>query len=389
MRSGRSVWEDALTEQEAAGLDPGLSGELNRRPDVLVVGGGMLGLATAVLCSQTGLGRVTVLEQSSLGAGASGGAAGLLIPDAHEGTDPAPFVALGRASLTAWRRLESNGPAGLGLVPLDWLGLEPLPAGFAAHLPPTARRLTAEEVHRLVPELAAPFPGVLLADQARVNPLRALARLAARLAAHGGAVLTGVKVVDVVVRGDRVVAVATSTSDLSPGAVVFTTGGPPELPHLPLDLAGEMIKGHLLATEPTRVRSPGAIEPFATELEDGRLLSGGTLDVGDSSPVVRSEVVGEIRSMLDAAFPVLRDIPTSHSWCCFRPALADRLPVIDRVPGLVNAWVTCGHFRTGILMAPATGELLARWMAEDEAPREAYPFRIHRPGLRGSGASEH
>jgi glycine oxidase len=62
--------------------------------------------------------------------------------------------------------------------------------------------------------------------------------------------------------------------------------------------------------------------------------------------------------------------------------------VIDRVPGLVNAWITCGHFRTGILMAPATGDLLAEWIAGDESPEDAYPFRIQRPGLRASGSTE-
>jgi glycine oxidase len=369
-------------------LDPGAAGELKRRPDILVVGGGVVGLAVAVICAQAGLGHVTVVEQRSLGAGASGGAAGLLVPDAHHGTDPAPFVALGRASLSAWRRLDSTGPGGVGLLPLDWLGLEPFPAGAASDLPPTAHRLTADEVHRLVPDLVAPCPGVVIAGQGRVNPLRALARLAEQLLASGGSILSGVGVLDVSLGSDRVINVATSAGDLSPGAVVFATGGPPGLPHLPLDLGGEMIKGHLLATEPTPLKSPGAVEPFATQLEDGRLLSGGTLDVDDSTPVVRTGVVGGIRAMLDAAFPVLKDIPTSHSWCCFRPVVADRLPVIDRVPGLVNTWITCGHFRTGILMAPATGDLLAEWIADDESPEQAHPFRIQRPGLRASGSTE-
>ena len=382
-RAGRPIWEDALTLEEVAKLDPGVPGELNRRPDIVVVGGGMVGLATAVICAQAGLGHVTVVEQRSLGAGASGGAAGLLIPDAHHGSDPAPFVALGRTSLSGWRRLDSTCPGGVGLLPLEWLGLGPFPPGGGSDLPPTAHRLTADEVERLVPDLAAPCPGVLIARQGRVNPLRALARLADQLVACEGSIVSGVEVLDVSLQGDRVVNVTTSAGDLSPGAVVFATGGPPELRHLPLELRGELAKGHLLATEPTPVNSPGAVQPFATQLEDGRLLSGGTLDVGDSTPVVRPGVVTEIRSMLDAAFPVLKDIPTSHRWCCFRPVLADRLPVIDRVPGLVNAWVTCGHYRTGILMAPATGDLLAEWIALDDAPQEAYPFRVQRPGLQG------
>jgi glycine/D-amino acid oxidase-like deaminating enzyme len=144
MRAGRPVWEDGLTPAEAAALDVGVASDLNRRPDVLVVGGGMVGLAVAVMCQRAGLGSITVLEEATLGAGASGRAAGLLIPDAHHGTDPAPFVTLACSSLAAWRQLDSAWPGGVGFVPLDWLGLDPQPAAFAANLPPTAQRSVAE-----------------------------------------------------------------------------------------------------------------------------------------------------------------------------------------------------------------------------------------------------
>jgi glycine/D-amino acid oxidase-like deaminating enzyme len=46
----------------------------------------------------------------------------------------------------------------------------------------------------------------------------------------------------------------------------------------------------------------------------------------------------------------------------FRPATGDGQPVIDRVPGLDNAWVSAGHDGTGLLMAPATGQALATWI---------------------------
>jgi glycine oxidase len=409
MRSGRPIWEDALTAEEAAMLDPGPTAgpgpgrlgnhdrRLERRPDVLIVGGGMVGLATAVSCARAGLGHVTVVEQNTLGAGASGGAAGLLVPDTHEGTDPEPVVRLGRLSLAAWQRLNAlseelpalttgkpseSGPGGLGLLPLDWLGLGPFPPGVRPDLSSVAHPLTADEVQTLVPDLATPANGVLIPGQARVNPLRALARLAGILAALGGAITTSVTVFDVVIRGDRVVTVATSGGDVSPGTVVFATGGPPGLPNLPLDITGEMVKGHLLVTQPSEVKLPGSVAPFGTGLEDGRVLSGGTLDDNDSTPQVQPGVVSEIRSRLDDGLPALRGVATSHRWCCFRPAVADRIPVIDRVPGLTNAWVTCGHFRTGILMAPATGDLVARWMLDDEEPADVHPFRIQGRTLR-------
>jgi glycine/D-amino acid oxidase-like deaminating enzyme len=106
-------------------------------------------------------------------------------------------------------------------------------------------------------------------------------------------------------------------------------------------------------------------------LEDGRLLAGGTLDYGDESPAVRDEVIDAIVAGLRAALPKLGDVRVSHKWCCFRPRHPDGRPVIDRAPGLANAWLTSGHFRTGILNAPATGMAIARWISSDKPPPES------------------
>ncbi len=86
---------------------------------------------------------------------------------------------------------------------------------------------------------------------------------------------------------------------------------------------------------------------------------------------------------LRAALPGVRDIGISHQWCCFRPRHPDRRPVIDRVPGLRNAWLTSGHFRTGILNAPATGLAIARWISADKSPPEARAWSAARFSGRG------
>jgi glycine oxidase len=382
----QAVWLDQLVAEEVAALEPGVPAALDRRPDVLVVGGGMVGVASAVACRRAGLGSVTLVERERrLGAGASGGAAGLLVPESHHGVDPAVLVDLGRLSLGRWRELQATVPGGVGLLDLDWFGLEPLPAEFAADLPPSAERLDAGEVARLVPGLAGPVAAVRIRHQARLNPLRALARLAAALtgaplgAATGAAtVATGVAVLGATVRGGRVVSVSTTAGEISPGAVIFATGGPPVLDRLELDVPSGSTKGHLLATEPTSPLLPGTVAPLGTQLDDGRLLSGGTLDTGDDSPAVRPDVVGAVWREIEAGLPLARGVRVSHQWCCFRPTHPDGLPVIDRVPGLSNAWLTSGHFRTGILMAPATGQALADWIASGRQPPAVVGLEIAR-----------
>ena len=362
-----AIWRDQLTAEERSVLGRADDGVAGARPDVLVVGGGILGVTTAAACAEAGLGSVLLIETGRLGAGATGGATGLLIPEPHQWSDPEPFVDLERAGLERWHDLQQSVPGGVGLVDVDWLGLAPHDSGYAAHQPRAVEWLNPGQVAELLPGLARPMEGALIHRQARINPLRAVARLAARLPA----VTSGVAATSVEINGDRIVKVATSAGDIQPGAVVFATGRPPMLDGLPLHIPSDRVKGHLLVTEPTDVRLPGIVAPLATQIEGGQLLAGGTFEPGDESPAVQPEVIDAIVQGLAAVLPALRGIGVAYQWCCFRPRHPDRRPVIDMVPGLANAWLTSGHFRTGILNAPVTAAVLSRWIAAGEPPVEA------------------
>jgi glycine/D-amino acid oxidase-like deaminating enzyme len=371
---GRSVWLDLLTGDERRLLQPGVPGTFERRPDVLIVGGGILGLATAAACVQTALGSVMVIERDRLGEGASGGAAALLAPTSHYG-DAAPHAELGRISLLAWRELQATWPGGVGLVDLDWISLEPKPFGDIAD-PPNAERLSARAVAELAPDLLNPMPAVIVRGEARLNPLRTLGCLAAALPC----VATGVEARGVTRSGDRVTGVATNHGLIQPGAVVFATGLAPTLDGLELELPQTEVKGHMLATEPTAVRLPGTVNPFGTQIEDGRLIGGGDFSDDNGAHTPQPEMWAAHWSNLVAGLPGLQGTRMSHQWCCFRPAHPDRLPVIDRIPGLTNAWLSSGHFRTGILMAAATGRALANWIGSGQRPTEVAAFGAARFG---------
>ena len=369
-----TVWADGLDLAARAVLDPGVPGDLDPRPDVLVVGGGVIGLATALFCRRAGLGRVLVIEARRLAAGASGGAGGALAPDLHQLTDPPAFVRLARASLTLFRDLDQEWDGALGLRWAPRLILLPDGSPPSPQLWPGVELLGADQVAELEPDLA-PVPAALLTTgQAQVNPLR----LAAVLARRAGSVATGIAMTSLQVAGGRVVRVRTTAGDLHPGMVVLATGLAPE-PWV--RFPQRLVKGHLIATEPGRFRlrcgvhgPGGGVGP----LPGGGLLAGGTRDEGDQSPHVRPEVVASIRRRLDALLPAAQDVRSTHRWCCFRPATADGQPVIDQVPGIENAWVSAGHDGTGILLAPATGQALARWIATGKRPRTVNSFTLSR-----------
>jgi glycine/D-amino acid oxidase-like deaminating enzyme len=334
MTVGHAVWPDQLDDAERWLLSPGIPPDLDRRPDVLVVGGGIVGCATAAACVRAGLGSVVLLERETLGAGASGGAAGILQPEVHVGVDPPAFVDFMRLSLSAWRELHTLWPGGVGLLNVRY------------------KREPA----------------------ARVNPLRAIARLAA----HLSGIATGVDVTGVQTRDGRIEAVLTSAGAFHPGRVVFATGLAPVLHGLELNLPSMEVKGHMLCSAPTGLQPPTGVSDLVTVIEDGRLLMGGTLDLGDTARVVRPEVAARLWQELVEAWPAVAETTVEYTWACFRPAHADHLPVIDRVPGLQNAWLTSGQYKTGILCAPGTANALVAWMQSDSPPAEIAAFALRR-----------
>src|SRR5207249_2215207 len=154
------------------------------------------GLVTAATCRLSGLGSVSLIERDRLGAGSTGGAAGLLVPEAHAGIDPAWFVDLSRISLDLWRDVDTRWPGGVGLLDLDWLGLEPLlQVELTSALADRAERLDADAVAMVVPNLRTPSNALRVKRQARLNPLRACVRLAQGLqSVAAGVEATGVRI---------------------------------------------------------------------------------------------------------------------------------------------------------------------------------------------------
>ena len=118
-----------------------------------------------------------------------------------------------------------------------------------------------------------------------MNPLRTVARLASGLPS----VCTGLTALGAYVRGDRLFSLSTAASEISPSAVIFATGGPPKLDGLQIDVPSGNLKGHILTTEPAPIELGGGFAPIATQIEEGRLLAGGTVDIGDNTPDVHPE----------------------------------------------------------------------------------------------------
>jgi glycine/D-amino acid oxidase-like deaminating enzyme len=334
---GRPVWDDTAPRHDIAALDPGLPDALPGTPDVLVVGGGQVGLATAAACTSAGMSTLLV-ERGRLAGGPSGRNGGFLLVDLARSW-PEVWRRLSRRSLELHR--EFNARADFGLRLLD------LAAG--------------EEV--------------IIAAQGHVNPLRA----AAAYARSAGVVATGIEGLGL----DRGF-FRTTHGDITPGAVVFATGC---CSRHAGDVRQDYVKGHVLATEGApfsldRILVDG--EVGVVQLEDGRLVCGGTKDYDDVTTPVVDATVSRLRDAMTAMVPDAAELEISHSWTCFRPRVADEFPVIDRVAD--NVFVAGGLYSTGVLMAPVVGETIARWIADGKRPDGIEAFASAREALQAAQA---
>ncbi|MBD3869162.1 MAG: glycine oxidase ThiO [Acidobacteria bacterium] len=378
------------------------------RADLAVVGGGVIGLAVA--CEMQKRGRdVLVLEMEEPGSGATQAAGGMLGPIAEAQIEEPEIITLGLDSLARypefvrWVEKTSGGETGfreegtlIVAVNRDHLNeLEHLKETFRSK-GLTADSLTSEQVLDLEPRLSPRVLGGLkIREDQRIDPRRLAACLAQALVTMGGTVLTGAKVHDIVVNGDKVSGLVALGNDGMPVRVdctdvVIATGAsrwddirmPAEDPGIrPIKgqlvrLRGETLLRHV-------VRSP---DIYLIPQPDGELFVGATME----------EMGYDMAPTAGAAFDLLRfgwqllpgiyDLEFLGMAVGQRPAVDDHMPVIGPAD-TKGLWLAVGHFRKGVLMAPATASYLADWMESGEMPEALASFAPGRLSPAPAGES--
>jgi glycine oxidase len=89
-----------------------------------------------------------------------------------------------------------------------------------------------------------------------------------------------------------------------------------------------------------------------------------------------------LRRMAEAMVPPLCYGTHVDAWAALRPGSPDNFPILGAVPGWEGLWVASGHFRNGILLAPVTGQLMARSLLKGKQAEALSPFSPARFGGR-------
>jgi glycine oxidase len=359
-------------------------------PDVLIIGGGVIGLTAAYFLVREGI-QVELADQGDFGQEASWAGAGIIPPG-----DPAkartPFEQLRAHSFVLYPRLsaELKEETGIDNGFLQSGGLvfhDEANDYFAREW--RGEGITVEEVHdqelrRLEPALG---PGharaYFLPQTSQLRNPRHLKALLAFSRKRNVQLRAGCPILGLEREGSRITAARTGAGTIHAGRYLLAAGAWSGALLEPLGWRAGIrpVRGQiaLLNTGTAlfqRILLKG--KRYLVPRSDGRVLVGST---EEDAGFDKRTTAGAIHGLLDFAIqmvPGLVDVPLERSWAGLRPGSPDGLPYIGPVPGIENLFVAAGHFRAGIQLSPATGLVLTELFLGQKLTVSLEPFRLER-----------
>jgi glycine oxidase len=354
---------------------------------VVVVGGGVIGLLTAFNLAAK-VGQVVVCDQGEVGRESSWAGGGIVSPLYPWRYSPA-VTALAHWSQDFYPQLGERLFASTGLDPevhttgLYWIDLDD-EAEALAWAEREGRPLSAVDIsaaYDAVPVLGPGFKrAIFMAGVANVRNPRLVKSLKAALQAmpnvtlrehcqitgfvHEGGRVTGVQTAEGVLRADDVVLSAGAWS----GDLLRTLG---------LDLPVEPVKGQMILFKcaedflPSMVLAKGR---YAIPRRDGHILVGSTLEHAGYDKTPTEEALASLKASAIELLPALEGAEVVGHWAGLRPGSPEGVPYIGRVPGHEGLWLNCGHYRNGLVLAPASCQLFADLLTGAEPIIDPAPY---------------
>lgn len=353
--------------------------------EVVVAGGGVIGLAVAHALAIRGIQDIVVIERANLGAEASSAAAGMLAPQSEaDGADE--FFNLCCRSRDMYARfaealyeesdvdieLDTTGTLYLAFTEHDEAEIDhryrwQTRAGLFVD------KLSSNDLRQLEPCISEQvIAGLKFPLDIQVENRRLVSALATSNARAGVKLITGTSVQSVHIERSRVKGVGTSRGFVSTDTVVLAGGAwtsfirssDQTFPQITI----EPVRGQMISFECNpRIARHVIYSPrgYIVPRRDGRLLAGSTTDHAGFD---KSVTAGAVHSVLSHALeisPTISELPVVDSWAGLRPRSPDDLPVLGPSAAIRGLVYATGHYRNGILLAPLTGDLIAGAIADN------------------------
>ncbi|MFC9633738.1 glycine oxidase ThiO [Streptomyces mirabilis] len=369
-----------------------------RVSDVLVIGGGIIGLVTAWRAAQRGF-TVTVVDPEP-GGGAARVAAGMLaaVTELHYGEQT--LLGLNLASARRYpdfaAELTEASGQDLGYRRCGTLAVA-MDADDRAHLRELhalqhrsgleSEWLSGRECRRLEPMLAPGVRGGLRVDGDHQIDPRRLAKALVTACERAGVEFHRAWAERLTVVRDRAAGVVTTGGEqLAAGQVVLAAGSlSGKLPGVPADVLPPVrpVKGQVLRlTVPKRYapflsRTVRAVvrgsQVYLVPRENGELVVGATSEELGWDTTVTAGGVYELLRDAHELVPGITELPLTETRAGLRPGSPDNAPLLGPT-ALDGLLLATGHYRNGVLLTPVTGDAMAHVLTTGELPEEARPF---------------
>lgn len=353
---------------------------MSKTSDCIVIGGGIVGLTCALRLKQAGF-SVTLLERDATGRQASWAGAGIISHSKHPASDE--ILALRSRSLKMYPALCKEVHETTGIDPemrtcgeLElFLKDEDHPAArirvnelcaLEPHAdPPLARIITIEELAKLEPAAAENAIGAMhIPDIAQIRNPRLLAGLKAACVSAGVTVEEGVPVDGLIQDGARVLGAKSGERQFHADHTILAAGSWSSQLHPDFERITPVVpvRGQMVLLEMERAPISAIISHFDHYIvprTDGHLIIGTTVE-WDAGFAQRT-TAGAVSNIVEEAMtlvPALAEASVAASWAGLRPGTPDERPYLGKVPGFDGLIAATGHFRSGLILAPVTAEIV-------------------------------
>ncbi len=384
--------------------------------DVLIIGGGVIGLSLAWELARRGK-SVHVIDRGEPGREASWAGAGIL-PAAVRRSDRHPYEQLAglaselhpawaerlraassidtgyrrcgglhlalapgeAAALAAWAALQQEEGIEVECVTAEQLAeLEPGLAG-THYRPTTSKRDSVLSTPYSVPSTRACYS---VPHEAQLRNPRHLQALEVACRQAGATITPNCAASEIAVAANRIAAIQSAAGPLRAGQYCFTSGAwtGPLLAKLGIATGIVPIRGQMVlfrCPQPPVRRIINAGSRYLVPRDDGHLLAGSTEEEAGFDKRTTDEAIADLAAFARGLIPALAEAPIERTWAGLRPGSFDGLPYLSPLPGLANAYIAAGHFRSGLFLSPATAVVMAQLMCGETPEINLAPFRVGR-----------
>lgn len=358
--------------------------------DFLVIGAGIIGLATALRLLEEGA-TVTLLDRHNAGCEASWAGGGILSP-LYPWNYPESVTRLTAFSTAYYPAWITELHAATGIDPeYQVCGLVILPpydqskAIYWCHTHSTALTHELYSHHRgLIPihttSESKESQTLFLPEVAQVRNPRLLQALYQHIGQLGGNIIEGCEVRKIDISNQKIDALQTAYKKFSAGQYILSAGAWSKqiLGEHALQLDIKPICGQMLLYKlPEKPLDSIVLQQdlYLIPRQDGHLLVGSTIEDTGFDKQITPDAKDKLSGWAESILPQLKIISPRKHWSGLRPASPANLPVIGRHPYLENLYINSGHFRYGVTMAPGSAEILINEILKRPQPFDVTPYQ--------------